>query len=155
MSGYNKIIRKMRVFEFEIEQPHGEMVSVIAIDRMDGLRERLELAFGTAPVSECRPRNIGLLIERAKHRFVVTGAENAGYSSTELMRILNQTSFQGEVLFLTNGNTYPIHLLRRLNKMALDFDLGTISMATLLFKVNNNPHTIARAQPAKLVSVVG
>lgn len=155
MTGYNKIIRQMRVYEFEVETPKGGLISIIAIDRMDGLRERLEIAFDAKPVRECRPRNVGLMIERSKHRYVVTGAEKAGYASTELMRILNQTSFQGELLFLTNGNTYPLHLLRRLNKIALDFDLGTISMATLLNRITSTTQTIARAHPNELKSAVG
>ncbi len=155
MTGYNKIIRKMRVFEFEIETHSGATTSLIAIDRMDGLRERIERTFNVQAVSECRPRNIGLMIERSKHRFVVTSAEKAGYASTELMRILNQTSFQGEVLFLTDGNTYPLHLLRRLNKMALDFDLGTISMANLSNKITMDTINIAHIEAVTLTSAVG
>jgi len=128
---------------------------VIGIDRTDGLKERLELAFETKATKECRPLNMGLLIDRKKHSIVVTNADNAGYASTEIMRILNQTGFRGEVLFLTNSNTYPLHLLHRLNKLALDFDLGTISMATLLNKINVNAQVPTQTQSTKLSSAVG
>ena len=157
MAEYSKVIRKMRVFEFQVEKPNGDVLPVIAIDREDGLRDRLEQAFDTTAINEIRPRNIGLLIDRMRHGIIVTNADNAGYASTEIMRILNQTSFQGEVLFLTNGNTYPLHLLRRLNKLALDFDLGTISMANLLSRVNVAPINIAQdpSLPVKMTSALG
>ena len=157
MAEYTKIIRKMRVFEFDVEQPSGAHLNVIAIDRDDGLRERLEQAFGAPVQNEVRPRNIGLLIDRVRDGLVIANADTAGYASTEIIRILNQTGFRGEVLFLTNGNTYPLHLLRRLNKLALDFDLSTISMANLLDRVNMTTHTTAQdsIRPTKLTSAVG
>jgi len=157
MADYYKTIRKMRVFEFNVETPDGSMIHLLAIDRDDGLRERLEQAFGTISKKEVRPRNIGLLIDRMRTSLVITNADNAGYASTEIMRILNQTSFKGEVLFLTNGNTYPLHLLRRLNKLALDFDLGTISMANLLSRVNSTQQHYAQdpSSPSKFTSALG
>jgi len=157
MAEYTKIIRKMRVFEFDIETPAGERFPLITIDRDDGLRDRIEQAFSTTAHSEVRPRNIGLLIDRIRHGLVVTNADNAGYASIEIMRILNQTGFRGELLFMTNGNTYPLHLLRRLNKLALDFDLGTISMSNLLSRVNSTRHSIAQdpSVPSKLTSALG
>ncbi len=144
MAGYTKLIRQMRIFAFDVMTPTGKMFPLIGIDRQDGLRDRLSSSFGTEPTSECRPRNIGLMLSDTNANTVVTNADNAGYSSTELMRILNQTGFRGEVLFLSNGNTYPLHLLRRLNNLALDFDLGTISMAALQGRVNSSAHRIAQ-----------
>lgn len=157
MTRHTKIIRKMRVFEFEVETPDGATVPLLAIDRDDGLRVRLEMAFGTKAKKECRPRNIGLMIDKEKHKLVVTNAENAGYASTEIMKILNQTGFTGEVWFLTNGNSYPLHLLRRLNKLALDFDLGTCSVATLLSKLNSTTHSTTQNAPQtpKMTSALG
>lgn len=144
MAGYTKQIRQMRVFSFDVLNQAGKALPIIGIDRQDGLKDRLTSAFGFEPTSECRPRNIGLMLQDTEAELIVTNADNAGYSSTELMRILNQTGFQGELLFLTNGNTYPLHLLRRLNNLALDFDLGTISMATLRSRVNAAAPMIAK-----------
>jgi len=109
----------------------------------------MEAELGVAPISEFRVRNIGLALSGKRDAIVLTSADNAGYASTEIMRILNQTGFNGELLFLTLGNTYPLHLMRRLNKQALDFDLDTISMANLLLKVNKPIQTV----PCKITHV--
>lgn len=157
MTGCSKLLRDMRVFEFEVKCSTGHSVPLIGIDRDDGLRERIEQEFDTEVYRTFRPRNIGLLIERERHKLIVTNAENAGYTSTELMKILNQTGFDGEFLFLTSGNTYPLHLLRRLNNLALDFDLATISVATLHDKLNSVPNCVAQdeIQPSHIKSAVG
>ena len=149
MPEYTKIIRKMRVFEFEVEMSENERRCVFVIDREDDLSTKMEVELGVAPISEFRVRNIGLALSGKRDAIVLTSADNAGYASTEIMRILNQTGFNGELLFLTLGNTYPLHLMRRLNKQALDFDLDTISMANLLLKVNKPIQTV----PCKITHV--
>ncbi len=157
MPEYTKIIRQMRVFEFDAQTPSGSSFPLIAIDREDGLRERLETALGSKPIGECRPRNIGLMIDRNSRGTIVMNADNSGYASTEIMRILNLTGLRGELLFITNGKTYPLHLLRRLNKVALDFDLGTISMQNLIVRINDHPSSITQElnQRSELTSAVG
>ncbi len=157
MTGFAKMLRGMRVFEFEVVCATGVKIPLIGIDRDDGLRERIESTFQAKVTRTFRPRNIGLLIDRQRHKLIVTNAENAGYTSTELMKILNQTGFDGELLFLTSGNTYPLHLLRRLNNLALDFDLATISVATLENKLNSHPQCFAQdeLQSSEIKSAVG
>lgn len=152
MTEYSEEFRNMRVFELQIPRQDGSLRQVIAFDNGDGLRDQLENILGYQAVKECRPRNVGLLLGNSQSAMVLANHDPSGRISTEMLRILNQTGFRGQLIFLCDGGTIPLHAARRLKKLALDFDLGALSVTSLFQKITEADNGLA---PKMMSSAVG
>lgn len=135
MSNRLNLVGKWRVFDFELESGANRFTTknshIIVIDRNDGLRDELATSFGFDAASECRPRNIALLIDGHRNVSVVTRCDQSGIAAAEIVRMLNKTGFKGKLLFVCDAQTVPLHLTRRLKNLAIDFDLSTTTVPDL------------------------
>lgn len=152
MSEYTNEFRNMRVFEFQVSRQDGTTRQVVAFDNGEGLREQLENILGSQTIKECRPRNVGLLLGNTESGMVLANHDPSGQVSTEILRILNQTGFRGQLIFLCDNGTIPLHAARRLKKLALDFDLGALSVTSLFQKVTEADNKL---EPKIMSSAVG
>lgn len=137
MVEFKNTLRKLRVYKYLIETASGMQKQILVIDRESGeIREQFEAIFEVRPIQECRPRNIGLLLHRQRQSAILTGCDVVGFAITDMLRILNQTGFRGQLLFLCDESAIPLHTARRMKNLALDFDLGSVSVTNLVKKVN-------------------
>lgn len=143
MSTINNLVRKWRVFEFDQSDSANAHASsgkrIVVIDRNDHLREDLTLVLEQEADRECRPLNIALLIGGGERCDVVTRFDQSGIAAAEIVRILNKTGFKGQLKFVVDEDTVPLHLTRRLKKLAIDFDLSTTTVSNLAIVPQHAP----------------
>jgi len=156
MSNIYNLVRKWRVFEFRAEERAQELIHssnrIVAIDRNDQLREDISDVLKHDAQSECRPLNIGLFVDGEHPCDVVTRFDQSGIAAAEIVRILNRTGFKGQLKFVVDEHTVPLHLTRRLKKLAIDFDLSTTTVSNLAYLNKHTP--VSRTEPI-LTSVMG
>lgn len=143
MSNFYNLVRKWRVFEFRAEKSVQELgyafKRIVVIDRNDQLRDDISDVLNHDAQRECRPLNIGLILDGKDPCDVVTRFDQSGIAAAEIVRILNRTGFKGKLKFVVDEHTVPLHLTRRVKKLAIDFDLSTTTVSNLAYLNNHTP----------------
>ena len=125
-------IRQWRAYEFMIADHAGVSRRLFVLDRNDGLKDQVASEFGRLPVNTFRINNIAIFLDNNPGTTLIAKRDATGWVTTEIIRLLNQTGFRGKYLIVCDDNTIPMHMVKRLKKIAIDFDLGSTSVKNLV-----------------------